>query len=323
LIGVGHLSFLTPLAALVALVGILPLAASLRVSRRARRIRSTLQLAEPGRIRYATVVAVVALACLVGLAAAQPVLARTREQRVRSDAEVIFVLDISRSMLASTPTGPTRLQRAKAEALRLRLQFPDVPIGIASLTDRTLPHLLPSADEEAFQRTLDQAIEVEQPPPTAYFQTIGTTLAALSSIETRNFFTPSTRHRVIVVFTDGESRRVDASALAATLRRPPAIRSVFVHVWHDDERVYSNGFPETDYSPNPGSGASLQRIASVAGGASFDENRLGAVAGKVRDFLGTGPTVAQDRSRHEVSLAPYLMLLAALPLVLLLVRLSR
>ena len=323
MIGLGPLSFLTPFAAFIALVGLLPLLAFFTVSRRATRIRSSLQLAEPGAVRYTTVVAVVAVACLVGLAAAQPVLARDREQRVRSDAEAIFVLDISRSMLASSGAGATRLQRAKAEALRLRLEFPDVPIGIASLTDRTLPHLLPSADEDAFQRTLDQAIEAEQPPPMAFFQTVGTTLAALSSIETRNFFAPSARHRVIVVFTDGESRKVDAASLAATLRRPPGIKPVFVHVWNQNERVYSNGVPETGYRPNPGTDASLVRLASAAGGASFQENRLGAVAGKIRSYLGTGPTVVQDRSRSELSLAPYLVMLAALPLLLLLVRLSR
>ena len=323
MIGLGPLSFLSPLAAFVALVGLLPLAAFFTVSRRASRIRSSLQLAEPGAVRYSTAVAVVVVACLVGLAAAQPVLARDRDRRVRSDAEAIFVLDISRSMLASSPAGATRLQRAKAEALRLRMEFPDVPIGIASLTDRALPHLLPSADEDAFARTLDQAIEAEQPPPIAYFQTIGTTLAALGSIQTRNFFAPSARHRVIVVFTDGESRRVDAASLAETLRRPPGIRPVFVHVWSPNERVYANGIPEPDYRPNPASAASLDRLATVAGGVSFEESRVGAIAGKIRTYLGTGPTVVQSRSRREFSLAPYLVVLAALPLLLLLMRLSR
>ena len=61
----------------------------------------------------------------------------------------------------------------------------------------------------------------------------------------------------------------------------------------------------------------------MAGGASFDENRLGAVAGKVRDFLGTGRRWRRIAHGTKFSLAPYLMLLAALPLVLLLVRLSR
>ena len=90
MIGLGPLSFLSPLAAFVALVGLLPLAAFFTVSRRASRIRSSLQLAEPGAVRYSTAVAVVVVACLVGLAAAQPVLARDRDRRVRSDAEAIF-----------------------------------------------------------------------------------------------------------------------------------------------------------------------------------------------------------------------------------------
>lgn len=323
MIGLGPLSFLTPLAALVALFGVLPLVAFIAISRKARRVRSSLRLSEPGAVRYTTAAAVVTVAILVGLAAAQPVFARNHNQRVRADAEAIFVFDISRSMLASGTTGASRLERAKVEALNLRLALPDVPIGIASLTDRTLPHLLPSADEGAFRRTLEQAITAQQPPPTAYFQTIGTTLAALGAVQTRNFFAPTARHRVIVVFTDGESRRVDNASIATTLRRPPGIKPVFVHVWSPDERVYTNGFPESDYRPDPASGSELRRLAAAAGGASFDEGRLGAVARTVRSYLGTGPTVVQSRTTSELSLAPYLVVLAGLPLVLLLARLSR
>ena len=48
----------------------------------------------------------------------------------------------------------------------------------------------------------------------AYFQTIGTTLAALGALQTRNFFPASAHHRVVVVFTDGESRPIDDASLA-------------------------------------------------------------------------------------------------------------
>ena len=107
MIDLGPLSFLTPLAALIALVGLLPLVAFIAISRKARSVRSTLRLAEPGAVRYTTAAAVVTVAVLVGLAAAQPVFARNRNQRVRADAEAIFVFDISRSMLASgSPARP-------------------------------------------------------------------------------------------------------------------------------------------------------------------------------------------------------------------------
>jgi hypothetical protein len=43
----------------------------------------------------------------------------------------------------------------------------------------------------------------------------------------------------------------------------------------------------------------------------------------VRSYLGTGPTVVQSRTTSQLSLAPYLVVLAGLPLVLLLARLSR
>ena len=116
---------------------------------------------------------------------------------------------------------------------------------------------------------------------------------------------------------------MDNASIATTLRRPPGIKPVFVHVWSPDERVYTNGFPEPDYRPGPGSGSELRRLAAAAGGASFDEGRLGAVTRKVRSYLGTGPTIVQSRTTNELSLAPYLVVLAGLPLVLLLVRVSR
>ncbi len=124
MIGLGPLSFLTPLAALVALVGLLPLVAFIAISRKARSVRSTLRLAEPGAVRYTTAAAVVTVAVLVGLAAAQPVFARNRNQRVRADAEAIFVFDISRSMLAS---GSSRRDQARSGEGRGAKPSPGVP----------------------------------------------------------------------------------------------------------------------------------------------------------------------------------------------------
>ena len=52
-------------------------------------------------------------AALLGVAASQPVLRTTHSIPVRSDAEVLFVIDGSRSMLASSAPGA-----------RTRLPFP-------------------------------------------------------------------------------------------------------------------------------------------------------------------------------------------------------
>jgi hypothetical protein len=324
LIDLGPLTFLSPWAGLVALAAIVPLFLLARVVRRARNLRASLRLPEPRDTRRPIAIAVVTLAALVGLAATQPVWAQTKTQRVRTDAEAYFVLDISRSMLASDgPSAATRLDRAKDEALRLRSQFPDIRMGIASMTDRTLPHLFPSPDQNAFGTTIEQAISIEQPPPIAQFRTVGTTLAALSTIPQRGFFSTAARRRVLIVYTDGESRKFDSSSLGVVLRRQPSIRPVFVHTWNPGELVYSGGVAEPDYRPRLGSGEVLRRTAAAAGGAAFEESAVSQAASAVRNFLGTGPTVAEQESQNELSLGPFALALAALPLLFLLLRLSR
>jgi von Willebrand factor type A domain len=323
-IGAGPLSFLSPEAALVALVVLVPLAALVTVTRRARDLRSLLGFQEPASVLRAGAIALVVVGLLVGLAAAQPIWAQTRTQRVRTDAEMYFVLDTSRSMLASSgASGRVRLERAKDEALDLRERFPEIPAGVASITDRPLPHLFPSADEQAFRATVGQAVAIEQPPPIASFRTKSSTLATLSAVATRGFYTPSARQRVLVVLTDGESRPFDAAALGIVLRRGNGIKPVFVHVWRKDELVYTDGAPEPNYRPDPASTAFLAHVASAAGGSSFDEHDLSGAAAAIRRDLGAGPTRAAQASRAELALGPYVLLASALPLLFLLARRSR
>ena len=113
----GPLSFLTPLAALVALGAVLPLVAFLRRERRGREIRATLGLAEPpdpgaGR---ALLAALVAIPVLTGFAASQPVIDRAQARQERVDAEILFVFDTTRSMYAASGVDePTRLRSRAA-----------------------------------------------------------------------------------------------------------------------------------------------------------------------------------------------------------------
>src|SRR5439155_8296475 len=107
-------SFLSPLAALIALGVAVPLAAFAVVRRRAAQARAALGLPEPGRRERAAVpVALAAVAALVAVAAAQPVLHDERTRKVRTDAEAWAVLDTSRSMLARQRIhAPTTLRGA-------------------------------------------------------------------------------------------------------------------------------------------------------------------------------------------------------------------
>jgi hypothetical protein len=319
------LTFLSPAAIALVVVCVLPFAALVRARRKGAETRRKIALPEPPRMRYAVpVAALIAAAGLVSLAAAQPVVEFDRTSRVRTDAEAVIAIDITRSMLAKTSPGATaRIVRAKVAALELRQAIPTVPVGIASLTDRTLPHLFPSVDEESFRTTITRSVGVERPPPVAGFLSRATRLEALSAVATQGFFSPKARHRVLVVLTDGESLPPTQAHLTSTFARPPGVRTVFVQVWGPSERVYAGRLPESGYRPDPTARAILDRFAAEVGGVVFPESQLSAAKQAVKELVGKGPTVVRGEQRDHVALAPYLAGSAFLPLLLLLWRRDR
>lgn len=308
----GELSFLTPLAAFVAVAAAIPLVAFLRRERRARRVRETLGLAEPpSGPRRRLAAALVAVPLLAAVAAAQPVLDRSKARQERADAEVLFVIDTSKSMLASAgPQAPTRIDRARATALAVRQRLPEVPAGLASMTDRTLPHLFPTIDGRSFAATLNRSIGIERPGPTAY-GTVATDLGALGAVGRQGFFTPETRRRLLVVLTDGETQPVKP-ALAAALG-DARIDTVFVHVWGGDEAIFITSEPEPQYRPDPSSRRTLGLTAELVDGAVFAEDDVDGIVARARAELGEGPT--RPRTQRDLqALMPYATLAALVPL---------
>ncbi len=314
-------SFLTPMAALLALLALLPLAIFVGRRRRTERIRAALRL-EPtrGRSWIPLAVALAAVPVLVGVAAAQPVVTSARTVPQRSDAEVFVVVDTSRSMLASAGDGePTRFDRARREALELEQQLAGVPVGIASFTDRVLPHLFPTVDARVFRETMDESVGIERPPPSTSFGTNVTTLDALGVVPTLNFFTPGVKKRALVVFTDGDSQPV-SSALSTDFARKPRVDTTFVHLGKTSDRIYTSGTPEAGYAQDPTSAATLTAAAHATQGRIAEEGNVGEVAEAVRRALGTGPTVDRRIEGSRRALMPFVALLAAIPLGLVLLR---
>lgn len=320
----GALVFLTPWGALAALAVVAPLAAIAVVARRERRARHLLELADPPTgPRLRTVLGVVAALALLGVAAAQPAIRTTTGLRVRTDAEAIYVVDTSRSMLAApSPRGRTRIARARAEAEQLRQELSDVPAGVATLTDRVLPDLLPVPGVDAFEQTVGQAVRIENPPPESG-GTTATSLGALAALGTQNFFSPSARRRLVIVFTDGESRPFDVGATSRALRRAPGVETVFVHVWSPGEAVFGpDGKPEPGYHEDAGSSTTLAALADATGGTVVGEGSPGRVAALARAALGTGPTRLQGLTVRTHTLAPWFALAALIPLMLAFVRVT-
>jgi hypothetical protein len=257
---------------------------------------------------------------LVGVAAAQPVVTSARTVPQRSDAEVFVVLDTSRSMLASDGSGePTRYERARDEAIELQRRLGDVPVGLASFTDRVLPHLFPTVDERVFRDTVMNSMGIERPPPSTSFGTNVTTLDALGVVPTLNFFTPSVKRRALVVFTDGESQPI-SGVLSSDFARKPVVHVTFVRVGDVHERIYTSGVAEAGYKPDPASSATLTAAAGAVHGRIVAEGDVGEVAAGVRQALGAGPTVDRRIEGSRRALMPLVALLAVFPLGFVLLR---
>jgi hypothetical protein len=314
------MAFLTPIAALIALAVVIPLAAHALLERRARRVSRHLTLSPPPfRSRLGVPVAIAAVACLLGLAAAQPVLSGTRTQVGRQDAEVYLLFDTSRSMLAKTdPGAPDRLTRAKRLAQQLRTQLADVPVGIASLTDRMLPHLLPTLDATLFVSSLRDAVGVERPPPAGQGP-LATDFSAIGNIGPYNYFKPQTQKRLLVIFSDGESKPFDEVVLRSQLR-PNHVHVLFVHVWNSRERIFlQQNRPDPAYRADADSNRLAEGVADAGGGEVLGED-VGALTAAAKSVIGTGPATRLREQRTRVSLAPFVALAALVPLGFVLLR---
>jgi hypothetical protein len=314
------LSFLSPLASLFVLAAGIPLAALALTERRAARIRSLLGLA-PGarRALVPPVAALVMLAVLVGIAAAQPVVVRAKRVGQRSDAQAWIVLDTSLSMsAAAAPHAPSRLARAKRIALELEQALPGVPVGIASMTDRVLPDVLPTVDEGLFRRTLAQSVGIDQPPPSEPHKGRATTFDALGPVATSHFFSPDVRHRLLVVLTDGESARISP---VLKLDFHHNLTGLFVHVWAPGERIFdARGRAVAGYRSDPASADDLRSIASITGGRVYEEHELGPIEADARASLGPARTQELVAGYGRIPLAPWLVLAGVVPLGFLLRR---
>ena len=286
-----ELTFLSPLGALVCLAALLPVAAVVVARRRAGRAAAAIGISERPRGR-GRLVLLAAACCAFGLAAAQPVLQRSEGREARTDVEALFVLDVSRSMLAAAgPEDATRLERAREAALELRAAIPQVRAGVAGLTDRALPYLFPTLDQPTFASTLQDSATIESPPPQQIAR-VATSFDGLAGLGTRGFFTPGLDRRVCVVLTDGES---------APFTEPAAgCRLVVVQFWNAAERVYLDGEPEPQYRPDDAAPASAAKLGPVA-----QEDDLGR-ARELLDRRGRrgarppppGASRRRSRSRH-------------------------
>jgi hypothetical protein len=312
------LIFLSPTAALVGIAALLPVGAFFLAERRVARVRRLLTLRPPpGGADLTLVASLVAVVLVLALAAAQPAWARRSTTHVRTDAQALFVVDTSASMAASAgPSGAVRLERAKAAARRLRAAIPEIPSGVATLTDRVLPNLLPAPDRAAFDATLARAVAINEPPPRE-LNPRATSFSALASIPGAGYFDESAKHRAIVLLTDGETTPLAPATVARALRAAPRSDLLAVQFWRKGEAIYGpGGRSDPNYRADPSSKAALASLAAASGGRVFGEGDPGAAARYLRSLFGEGPTRSVGKAQRTHPLAPYVALLALVPLAL-------
>jgi von Willebrand factor type A domain len=314
-----EVSFLTPLAGLVAVAVILPLIAFARGEQRAARVRSLLRLAPPGVSGRQTIVVIVVLALLVGVGAAQPVLEERREHPARTDVQAFFLVDTSRSMLAAPAAGEaTRFERAVEAARRVREGLPGLPVGLASLTDRVLPMVFPSANPGTFDRVLRYSLGVDRPPSREANNTRASALDATIVVPERNFFR-GPRRRLLVVFTDAESQRLHPLRLENRFR-DSGIETILVRIGSPEERIYRPDGAVEPYQTDPGSAAIAAAYAQAVGGRAFAEDELADAIEAARVAIGSGRSIRRVVASDVRPLGPFVFLVALVPLSFLLWR---
>jgi hypothetical protein len=287
------------------------------MERRTRTLRRFFSLTAPRRRDLAAVaLAVAVIPALVAVAAAQPIIVRREAVIQRADAQAFFVLDTSRSMSArSGPDSPTRLERAEREAESVLPQLGDIPVGIATMTDRVLPNLMPTTNEGLIRRTIDQSVGINKPPPSRYFPVRATSLqSALLPLTRYHLFPAGIRHPVLVVFTDGESDPLPAGyggIVANELTIPP----LFVHVSEPDERVYDvRGHIDPRYRPDSESGAVLAQFARDTNGHVFSENDVAGLVAMIHKRVGAVHRKETILGFDRVALGPWFLLGGVFPL---------
>jgi hypothetical protein len=304
-------TFLTPQAAVLGVLALLPPAAFVIGGRRADAVRQILRLPPaPQSGRYRRIAAVAGIVLLLTLATMQPVVKTNSALRSRTDAQLFVVLDTSRSMAAApSPSGLTRLARAERLALDLGSQLGDLPVGIATFTDRILPDLFPTPDRAAFD-SVASSVRVEDPPP-QQANTVATTFDALTSLATNGFFSDNVHKRVVVVLTDGESVPFDPGAVASTLAHH-GVRLKVIRIGTGSDRVWTrSGKPEAGYRPDPtGARLDVARLESALGNPTRQ-----SAAAFVRSVVGSGPSESVGVQPHTATLAPVPAVIALVLLI--------
>lgn len=181
------------------------------------------------------------------------------------------------------------------------------------MTDRVVPSLFPTGNDEVFTASVEDALTIGQPPPRGYDK-VGTLFAAVDTFASDTFFARSVKHRVAIVLTDGESRPFDVADVRQELAGGPPVTFVIVRIWSSRDRVWLGKTPAADYRADPASERRTEDLARATGGEIFPPDNVDGIVGAVRKAVGSGPVVERGQLLRVVGLGRWFALAAVFPL---------
>ncbi|MDD2709314.1 MAG: VWA domain-containing protein [Verrucomicrobiae bacterium] len=214
-------------------------------------------------------------AALLFITLARPQLGFRWEEAKRRGIDILFAVDVSKSMLAQD-INPNRLMRAKLAVQDLLLKLEGDRVGLIAFSGNAFLQCPMTLDYDAFRQTLD-ALEVGIIPK-------GGTDVATAIEESRGVFqNAANNHKILVLITDGEDlegRALDAAKAAAK----------------DGLHIYTVGVgtPTGELIPVPKEGGGTDFIRDSKGQvvkSRLDENMLRKLAEETGGFyapLGQG-----------------------------------
>lgn len=260
--------------------------------------------------------ALVALSfCLLCIALARPQFGIEWTERKARGLDIVFVLDASKSMLA-TDIRPNRLARAKLAILDLVEQLESDRIGLVAFAGRAFLQTPPTLDYAAFRESLESTT-------TAVMSRGGSDLGNAIR-EAAKAFPAENNFKVVVLLTDGEDLGGDAIAAVEEARA-------------DNVKIYAIGLgtPEGEYLRIQNASGqdeflrdeagqpvrsqldegTLQQIAQISGGIY---NRLGSggLDQLYSSVISTLPRNERESELEEVRIERYQWLIAAVCILL-------
>ena len=151
----------------------------------------------PRRRRFAEGMALAGMAlCLVALA--RPQFGSSSRTLHRTSGDIIFALDLSRSM-GVTDVSPSRLGAAKQAAAAIARAFPDDRAGLVVFGGTAFLQLPPTLDHSTFQTFLDAAAGGDIPDPSTNFEALAGLLARTATQDRAG-----APYTAVVLLSDGE-----------------------------------------------------------------------------------------------------------------------